>query len=159
MFDLPMFTLIHVLISVLGIIAGLVVVGGLMAGARMDGWTGFFLIITVLTSLTGYGFPFTQLLPPHVVGAVSLVVLAVAVVARYGQNMQGRWRAIYVVSAVTALYLNVFVLMVQLFVKTPALAELAPTQQEAPFAVTQALVFALFVGLGWLALRGFRGVR
>ncbi len=159
MFDLPTFTLIHVFISVLGIIAGLVVVGGLMTGARMDGWTAFFLITTVLTSLTGYGFPFTQLLPPHVVGAVSLVVLAVSVVARYGQDMQGRWRAIYVVSAVTALYLNVFVLMVQLFVKTPALVQLAPTQQEAPFAVTQALMLVLFVSLGWLALRGFRGAR
>lgn len=159
MFDQPTFTLIHVLISVLGMVAGLVVVGGLMAGARMDGWTAFFLITTVLTSLTGYGFPFTQVLPPHVVGAVSLVVLAVAVVARYGQDMQGRWRAIYVLSAVAALYLNVFVLMVQLFVKTPALAQLAPTQQEAPFVVTQALVLVLFVSLGWLALRGFRGAR
>jgi hypothetical protein len=155
-FDLPMFTLIHVVISVLGIIAGLVVVGGLMAGARLDGWTGLFLATTVLTSLTGFGFPFTQVSPPHVVGVLSLVVLAVCLAARYWKQLEGGWRTTYVVTAVAALYLNVFVLVVQLFVKTPALAQLAPTQQEAPFAVTQALVFALFVWIGWAAVRGFR---
>lgn len=159
MFELPMFTLIHVLLSVLGLMAGLVVLGGLLAGDAMEGWTAFFLITTVLTSLTGYGFPFTRVLPPHVVGAVSLAVLALAVVARYGQQMQGRWRTVYVLSAVAALYLNVLVLLVQLFVKTPALAELAPTQQEAPFALTQAGVLLLFLGLGWQALRGFRELR
>jgi hypothetical protein len=146
-FDLPMFTLIHVVISVLGIIAGLVVVGGLMAGARLDGWTGLFLATTVLTSLTGFGFPFTQVSPPHVVGVLSLVVLAVCLAARYWKQLEGGWRTTYVVTAVAALYLNVFVLVVQLFVKTPALAQLAPTQQEAPFAVTQALVFFLLCGL------------
>jgi len=156
MFELPMFTLIHVVISVLGIIAGLVVVGGLMAGARMDGWTVFFLATTILTSVTGFGFPFTNVLPPHVVGAISLVVLAVCLAARYLKRLEGGWRSTYVVTAVTALYLNVFVLVVQLFVKTPPLAQLAPTQQEAPFAVTQALVLALFVWMGWAAVRGFR---
>jgi hypothetical protein len=155
-FDLQIYTLIHVVISVLGIIAGLVVVGGLMSGARLDAWTALFLATTVLTSLTGFGFPFTKVAPPHVVGALSLVVLAVCLAARYWKQMQGGWRATYVVTAVAALYLNVFVLVVQLFLKTPPLAELAPTQQEAPFAVTQALVLALFVWLGWAALRGFR---
>jgi len=155
-FDLPMFTLIHVVISVLGIITGLVVVGGLMAGARMDGWNAFFLATTILTSVTGFGFPFTKVSPPHVVGAISLVVLAVCLAARYWKQLEGRWRATYVVTAVAALYLNVFVLVVQLFAKTPALAQLAPTQQEAPFAVTQALVLALFVWIGWAAVRGFR---
>jgi hypothetical protein len=155
-FDLPMFTLIHVVISVLGIITGLVVVGGLMAGARMDGWTAFFLATTILTSVTGFGFPFTKVSPPHVVGAISLVVLAVCLAARYWNQMEGGWRTTYVVTAVAALYLNVFVLVVQLFAKTPALAQLAPTQQEAPFAVTQALVLALFVWIGWAAVRGFR---
>jgi hypothetical protein len=155
-FDLPMFTLIHVVISVLGIITGLVVVGGLMAGARMDGWTAVFLATTILTSVTGFGFPFTKVSPPHVVGAISLVVLAVCLAARYWKQMESGWRTTYVVTAVAALYLNVFVLVVQLFVKTPALAQLAPTQQEAPFAVTQALVLALFVWLGWAAVRGFR---
>ncbi|HSW23174.1 MAG TPA: hypothetical protein VLJ62_10430 [Burkholderiaceae bacterium] len=159
MFDLPTFTLIHVVISVLGIIAGLVVVGGLMSGARLDGWTTFFLATTIVTSVTGFGFPFTKVLPPHVVGAISLVVLAVCVVARYWKQLAGAWRTTYVITAVVALYLNVFVLVVQLFIKTPPLAQLAPTQQEAPFALTQALVLALFVWLGWSALRGFRGTR
>ena len=159
MFDLPMFTLIHVVISVLGIIAGLVVVGGLMAGARMDGWTVFFLATTILTSVTGFGFPFTQVLPPHVVGALSLVVLGVCLAARYLKHLEGGWRTTYVVTAVAALYLNVFVLVVQLFAKTPPLAQLAPTQQEAPFAVTQLLVLALFVWMGWAAVRGFRSGR
>ena len=159
MFELPMFTLIHVVISVLGIIAGLVVVGGLMAGARMDGWTVFFLATTILTSVTGFGFPFTKVLPPHAVGAISLVVLAVCLAARYLKRLEGGWRTTYVVTAVAALYLNVFVLVVQLFAKTPPLAQLAPTQQEAPFAVTQALVLALFVWMGWAAVRGFRSGR
>jgi len=156
MFDLSLFTLIHVVISVLGIIAGLVAAGGLAAGARLDGWTGFFLVTTILTNVTGFGFPFTKILPSHVVGALSLVVVAVCVVARYWKQLQGGWRTTYVVTTVVALYLNVFVLIVQLFVKTPALVQLAPTQQEAPFAVTQALVFVLFGWLGQAALRGFR---
>ena len=156
MLDLPMFTLIHVVISVLGIIAGLVVVGGLLAGDRLEGWTAFFFATTVLTSVTGFGFPFTGVLPPHVVGGLSLVVLAVSLAARYWKRMQGRWRATYVITCVLALYLNVFVLVVQLFTKTPPLAQLAPTQQEAPFAITQVLVLVLFLYLGWAALRGFR---
>jgi hypothetical protein len=121
-FDLPLFTLVHVVISILGIVAGLVVVGGLIAGARLSGWTAFFLISTILTSVTGFGFPFTRISTPRVVGAVSLVVLAVCLVARYWKQLQGRWRATYVIAAVAALYLNVFVLVVQLFSKTPARA-------------------------------------
>lgn len=156
MFDLPMFTLIHVIISVVGIIAGLVVVGGLMTGVRLDGWTGLFLATTILTSLTGFGFPFTKVAPPHVVGAISLVVLAACLAALYWKQLEGRWRTTYVVTAVVALYLNVFVLVVQFFIRTPLLAQLAPTQQEAPFAVSQALVLAVFVWLGWAAVRGFR---
>ena len=153
--DLPMFTLIHVVISVLGIIAGLIVAGGLIAGARMNGWTVFFLATTILTSVTGFGFPFTKVLPPHIVGGVSLLVLAICLAARYWKKLEGRWRGTYVITAVAALYLNVFVLIVQLFFKTPALAQLAPTQQEAPFALTQALVLALFVSIGRAALKGF----
>lgn len=156
MFDLPMFTLIHVLISVLGIIAGLVVIGGLMAGARLDGWTAFFLLTTILTSVTGFFFPADKVTPAHAVGAISLVVLAVCLLARYGKQMAGKWRGTYVVTAMVAVYFNVFVLVVQLFVKTPPLAQLAPTQAEPPFAITQALVLLVFVGLGWAALRGFR---
>jgi hypothetical protein len=154
--DLPVFTLIHVLISVVGIIAGLVVAGGLLAGARLDGWTALFLATTIFTSASGFGFPFTAVTPAHVVGALSLLVLAVCVAARYWKQLQGGWRVAYVITAVVALYLNVFVLVVQLFGKTPALAQLAPTQQEPPFVLAQALVLALFVWLGWAALRGFR---
>jgi len=155
-FDLPMFTLIHVVISLLGIIMGLIVVGGLVAGTRLDNWTALFLATTILTSVTGFGFPFTKLLPPHVVGILSLVVLTVCLVARYWKQLEGRWRATYVITAVAALYLNVFVLVVQLFVKTPPLSQLAPTQQEPPFAITQVLVFALFGWFGWAAVRGFQ---
>ena len=157
-FELPMFTLIHVVISVVAIIAGLVVVGGLLAGARLDGWSALFLATTILTSATGFGFPFTKVSPPHVVGALSLVVLAVCVAALYWKKLVGGWRTAYIVTAVTALYLNVFVLVVQLFVKTPPLAKLAPTQQEVPFAVTQALILLLFVWLGWTAVRAQRRV-
>ena len=155
-FELPMFTLIHVVISVLGIIAGLVVVGGLLAGERLDRWTALFLATTVLTSVSGFGFPFTKVLPAHAVGAVSLPVLAVCLAARYWKQLEGNWRSIYVTTAVAALYLNVFVLVVQLFAKTPPLAQLTPTQQEAPFLVTQALFLGLFVMLGRTALRAFR---
>lgn len=159
MFDLPMFTLVHVVISVVGIVAGLVVAGGMAAGARLDAWTGLFVAMTVLTSVTGFGFPLVAVGPPHIVGAISLVVLAVCLFARYGRKLAGGWRATYVVTAVTALYLNVFVLVAQLFAKTPALAQLAPTQKEAPFGITQALVLAMFVWLGRSALRGFGASR
>jgi len=159
MFDLQLFTLIHVFISVLGIVAGLVVLGGLLAGARLDGWTGLFLVTTILTSATGFGFPTTTTTPAQIVGALSLVVLAVCLAARYWKKLAGGWRTTYVVTAVFAIYLNVFVLVVQLFAKTPALAALAPTQQEPPFAVTQAITLGLFVWLGWAAVRGFRAGR
>lgn len=155
MFELPAFTLVHVVLSVLGIIAGLVVVGGLLAGKLLDGWTHLFVATTVLTSITGFGFSSTAILPSHVVGGLSLVVLAACIVARYQKALIGRWRTIFVATAVTALYLNVFVLIVQLFAKTPALQELAPTQSEAPFAVTQGLVLALFLWIGRAALRAF----
>jgi hypothetical protein len=155
-FDLPTFTLLHVAISLLGAIAGLVVVGGLMAGARLHGWTALFLASTTLTSVTGFGFPFATITPAHIVGVLSLIVLVACLAALYWKRLAGAWRPTYVVTAVLAVYLNVFVLVVQLFAKTPVLAQLAPTQQEAPFAVTQAVVFGLFVWLGWAALRGLR---
>ncbi|HTE14928.1 MAG TPA: hypothetical protein VK642_07600 [Burkholderiales bacterium] len=156
LFDPPIFLLIHVVLSVLGVITGLVVVGGLMAGARLDGWTGVFLATTLLTSITGFGFPFTKVLPPHVVGGISLVALAVALVARYWKQLSGGWRATYVVTAVTALYLNVFVLIVQIFTKTLPLAALAPTPGSPAHAGTQLIVLVVFVWLGWSALKGFR---
>jgi hypothetical protein len=158
-FDLPMFTLIHVVISVVGILSGLVVLGGLIAGARLDGWAALFLFMTTLTSITGFGFPASAVTPAHIVGALSLLVLAGCLAARYWMKLASGWRTAYVVTATIAVYLNTFVLVVQLFAKTPALAQLAPTQQEAPFALTQAAVLGLFVWLGWAALRGFRPAR
>lgn len=158
-FDLLTFTLIHVVLSLVGIIAGLVVVGGFMAGVRFNGWTGLYLVTTVLTNVTGFGFPFAILRPSHIVGVISLVVLAVAIAARYWKHLNGAWRAVFVVSSVLALYLNVFVLIVQLFQKTPALIALAPNQSGPVFVVTHLIVLALFVILGRAAMRGFRNER
>src|ERR1700733_3953809 len=125
--SLSTFTLVHVLISLVGIVFGLLVVYGLIQGKRFDGGTAIFLATTVLTSLTGFLFPFTHLLPSHIVGIISLVVLAVAIVARYARHLEGIWRLTYVVTAMIALYLNVFVAVVQSFEKVPALQSFAPT--------------------------------
>jgi hypothetical protein len=154
--SLATFTLVHVLISLVGIVSGLLVVYGLIKGQQFDGGTAIFLATTVLTSLTGFLFPFTHLLPSHIVGIISLVVLAVAIVARYPLYLAGSWRSIYVVSAVLALYLNVFVLVVQSFLKIPAAHALAPTQKEPPFLVVQVIVIAIFIVLGIFAVKGFR---
>src|SRR3954470_2904841 len=153
---LTTFTLIHVLLSLGGILAGLVVAGGLIAGKRLDGWTGVFVVTTVSTRLSGFGFPFVTFLPSHAVAIVSLIVLPVVIVARYVKHLSGAWSGIYVVSAVLALYLNFFVLIAQLFLRLPALIAAAPTQKEPPFLVTQLLTLALFVWLGSAAVKGFR---
>jgi hypothetical protein len=153
--SLPVFTLVHILLSLVGIAAGFGVLYGLLQSRESASWTGVFLVFTTLTSLTGYLFPFERVLPSHVVGAVSLVALAVAAAALYLFRLAGACRWIYVVSAVAALYLNTFVLVVQTFVKNPALKELAPTQSEPPFLVVQALLLAAFVALGALAVRRF----
>src|SRR6266480_5498426 len=151
------FTLVHVLISLVGIASGLVVVFGLLTGKRLDGWTALFLATTVATSLTGFGFPFDQLLPSHKVGIISLAVLAVAILARYAFHLRGVWRRIYVITAIAALYFNVFVGVVQSFLKVPALRSLAPKQTEPPFLVTQLVVLAAFVVLAIVAAIRFRG--
>ena len=153
---MPIFTLVHVVISVAGIASGLVVAGGLLTAKRLDGWTACFLATTVPTSVTGFGFPFEHLLPSHIVGIISLVVLAAAIYARYAAHLACGWRAIYVITAMTALYLNVFVLVVQLFRRVPELEALAPTQSEPPFAVAQLAVLALFVVLTIAAVKRFR---
>ena len=150
------FTFVHVVISLAGILSGLVVLFGLIAGKTPHGWTALFLITTVATSVTGFMFPFHKLLPSHVVGAISLVVLAIAIFARYSRHLAGGWRRTYVISSVIALYLNVFVLIVQLFEKVPALNAMAPTQSEPPFKITQIVVLAIFVVLGIFAAKGFR---
>lgn len=158
-FDLLTFTLIHVVVSIVGIVAGLVVVGGLMAGVRFDAWTGVYFVATVLTNITGFGFPFASLLPSHIVGGVSLVVLAVGIAARYWKQLKGAWRSIFIVTTVFALYLNVFVLFAQLFQKVPAMIALAPTQTAPAFVVTHLIIIALFVVLGRAAVKGFRTER
>ena len=147
MFNLHAYTLAHVVISVVGIAAGLLVAAGMLQGKRLNRWTALFLWTTALTSITGFGFPFDQLLPSHIVGALSLIALAVAGVARYGRRLAGAWRLAYVVTAMIALYFNVFVLIVQLFRRVPALQDLAPTQSEPPFAIAQLCVLALFIAL------------
>ncbi len=154
--SLAAFTALHVVISLLGIGSGFVVLAGLVRGHRLDGWTGFFLATTIATSVTGFFFPFEKVLPSHVTGVISLVVLAAALFARYPKAMAGPWRRAWVVTATVAQYLNVFVLVVQLFLKVPALHALAPTQAEPPFAIAQGLVLVAFVWLGVRAARGFR---
>ena len=156
-FNLETYTLVHVVLSLVGIASGLLVLGGLLGGRPLDGLTMLFLTTTVATNATGYGFPVTHLLPSHVVGAISLAVLALAIYARYPARLAGRWRATYVIGAVAALYFNVFVLVVQSFMKVPGLHDLAPTQSEPPFAITQLVVLATFIVLGVLATRRFKG--
>lgn len=148
--------LIHVAISLVGIVSGFVVAFGLIAGKRLDGWTTLFLTTTVLTSVTGFFLPAHKILPSHIIGAISLVVLALAIFGRYVRHLAGGWRSTYVVSSMLALYFNVFVLVVQSFMKVPALKALAPTQSEPPFAITQGVVLVLFIVLGTAAVRKFR---
>jgi hypothetical protein len=153
---LHLYTIIHVLISLIGIFTGLVVLVGMLAGKGLDGWSKWFLATTVLTSVTGFFFPFHGFTPAIGLGIISLIVLAVAIYARYPRQLAGAWRWIYVVTAVIALYFNVFVGVVQSFEKIPALHALAPTQTEPPFKITQLAVLALFILLGILAVMQFR---
>ncbi len=150
------FTKVHVVISLVAIISGFFVTLGLLTRKRFDGLTAFFLITTVATSVTGFFFPFNGFTPAIGVGLVSMVVLAIAIFALYGHKLSGTWRWIYVVTAMLALYLNVFVLIVQLFQKLPALKALAPTQSEAPFLLAQLAAVALFVVLTIFGVIRFR---
>jgi hypothetical protein len=149
-------TFVHVVLSLIGIASGLIVLFGLLGNQRLDTWTAIFLITTVATSVTGFMFPFTKLLPSHVVGIISLVVLAIALYARYPAHLSGRWSGIYAATATAALYLNVFVLVAQLFMKVPALAAMAPTQSESPFVIAQSAVLVVFAVLGGLSAVRFR---
>ena len=152
---LATYTAIHVAISLIGILSGLIVMFGLFAGKRLNGWTALFLTTTVLTSVTGFGFPFTHVTPGIKLGILSLVALTIAILARYAFHMAGVWRKTYVITAMIALYFNCFVLVVQSFEKVPALHALAPTQKEAPFAVTQLIVLILFVIFTIVAAKKF----
>jgi hypothetical protein len=149
------FTLLHVIISLIGIATGLIVVYGLLTQQAMPRWTAIFLLTTVLTSVTGFMFHSAQIGPPHIVGAISLVVLAVALFALYGKHLVGFSRVLYIFGAVFSLYLNSFVGVVQAFQKIPFFNALAPTQKEPPFLIAQALTLVLFIALGVLALRKF----
>ena len=153
--SLSTFTTLHVIISLIGIVTGLVVLLGMLGGRKLDSWTAIFLATTVLTSATGFLFPFTKLLPSHVVGIVSLVVLADRAARALRSPPRRAWRWIYVAGAVLALYLNVFVGVVQAFQKLAFLQPFAPTQTEAPFIVAQVVVLAIFVALGFLAVKRF----
>ena len=149
------FTLVHVIISLVAIAAGLIVLFGMWGAKRMPAMTALFLFTTVLTSVTGYFFPVDEIKPSHIVGTLSLVILAVSLLAIYVYHLAGRWRWIYVVTAVAALYLNVFVLVVQAFLKIPFLNQFAPKGTEPPFAIVQGIVLLLFVLGGWQAVKRF----
>jgi hypothetical protein len=154
--SVPLFTQLHVLISLVAIASGVIVAVGLNSNRAEPQWTALFLVTTILTSATGFLFHSRAIGPPHVIGALSLVILAVATYALYGRHLAGRWRATYVVTALLALYFNVFVGVVQAFQKIPALHRLAPNGSEPPFALAQLVVLAVFGLLGFRALRRFR---
>jgi hypothetical protein len=156
--SLSTFTLVHVLISLAGIVTGFIVLIGFLGDKHYGGWAALFLITTVLTSATGFLFPADQLLPSHIVGIISLIILAFAILALYAFHLKGPWRWIYVVTAMAAFYLNVFVGVVQAFQKVPVLQTLAPTQSEPSFAVAQLIVLGAFIVLGIVGVRRFHPV-
>ena len=158
--SLSAFTTVHVIISLVGIVLGIVVMFGLLGSHRMPGLTAIFLLFTILTSATGFLFPFEKLMPSHMIGILSLVLLAIACIALYGMKLSGAWRGIYVVTALISLYLNVFVLIIQSFLKVAPLHALAPSvpPSEPPFAVVQGIVLLFFVIVIVGAVRRFRPV-
>jgi len=156
--DSQAFTLFHVALSLIGILSGLIVLYGLLTANRMAGMTAIFLITTAATSVTGFFFQRDHILPSHITGIVALIVMIPTLYALYAKHLGGFWRAVYVIGAVISLYLNVFVLVVQLFLKVPALHALAPNAPavpDPPFATTQAVVLVAFIVLGFLAVRRF----
>jgi hypothetical protein len=153
---LHIYTILHILISLVAIFTGFVVLFGLLAGKNLDGWTKWFLITAVATTVTGFFFPFHGVTPAIKLGIISSVVLAVTIYARYGKHLAGAWRWIYAVGAVLTLYFNVFVAIVQSFEKIPALNALAPTQTEQPFKLSQLSVLGLFIVLGFVAAIRFQ---
>lgn len=150
-----LFLEIHVALSLIGIVVGVVVVFGLLSGKASGGWTALFLAATILTSVTGFPIAPFGFDPPRAVGTLSLVLLAAAVAALYAFHAAGPWRWIYVVTALMALYLNVFVGVIQAFEKVSFLEALAPTQKEPPFLIAQGAVLVAFVALGIAAVRRF----
>jgi hypothetical protein len=154
--SLENFTTLHVIISLVAIVSGLVVLVGMLRASRLPGWTALFLVTTILTSVTGFMFPISGVTPAIVLGLISIVILAIALAALYLKHLSGAWRWIYVTTALAALYFNVFVLIVQAFQKVPALQKLAPTQSEPPFQIAQGVTLLAIVILGTMAVRRFR---
>jgi hypothetical protein len=152
---LHIYTIIHTLISLIAIFTGLIVVFGMIGGRRLDGWTKWFLITAVLTTATGFFFPFHGVTPAIILGIISIPFLALTIFARCSKKLAGAWRWIYVVGAVICLYFNLFVLVVQAFLKIPALHAMAPTQTESPFKLTQLIVLAVSVILAIIAVVRF----
>lgn len=155
-FGLTLFTFVHVVITLIAMAAGLIAIFGMIGNNRMDGITAIFLLFTVLTSVTGFLFPIVKLTPALILGIMSIVVLAIALAARYLYAMHGAWRWIYVITAVIAQYFNSFVLVVQSFLKIPPLHALAPGGNEPPFAIAQGAVLLFYIVIGTLAVRRFR---
>jgi hypothetical protein len=154
--SVPTFTALHVLISVIGLVAGLVVVAGLLAAKVNASWTAIFLIATILTSATGFLFPFNGVTPALATGLISTPILAIALYALYAGRLAGAWRWVYVACATAALYFNFVALVAQGFLKVPALKVLAPTGSEPPFLIAQTILLAIFVALGAAAVLRFR---
>jgi hypothetical protein len=156
--SLSAFTMVHVIISLIGIVSGFAVLSGLLGSSRMAGMTALFLLTTILTSATGFLFPFEGLKPSYIVGALSLLLLAVACIALYGMKLSGAWRWIYAVTAMLSLYLNIFVLVIQGFLKVPALHALAPGEPPGGpvFGVVQGVVLVFFVLVIIGVVRRFR---
>ena len=150
---LLIFTLFHVALSLIALVAGIVVVRGLFQARETGTWLTVFLVTAIATSVTGFGFPFVKLLPSHILGIIALVVLAVTLLARYAFGLAGAWRGIWVAGLVASLYFDVFVLVAQAFGKVPGLHQLAPTGSEPPFAIAQAVVLVVFLVIGFLAVK------
>ena len=153
--SLPLFTTIHVTISLIAIVSGFIVLFGFFSSKPMNGMTALFLLTTILTSVTGFMYPFHGVTPGIIVGVLSLIVLLGAVVARYGMLLAGKARWVYVVCATIALYFNFFVLVAQSFMKIPALHNLAPNGNEPPFLIVQVLVLVFFAVAGYLGVKKF----
>jgi hypothetical protein len=153
------FTVLHVVISMIAIFSGFIVVGGMFSNTGLAGWTAFFLLMTILTNVTGFMFPIAGFTPALAVGTLSTLLLLVAVYAVYKERLRGSWRTVYVVTASIGLYLNVFVLIAQSFQKVSFLQPLAPHGNEPPFAIAQAVTLVAFLLLGWMALRKFHPTR
>jgi hypothetical protein len=154
--SLAAFTLVHVVLSLIGIGTGFIAIFGLFSGRVLRGWTGLFLWTTVLTSVTGFLFPFHGVTPGIVLGVLSMIVLLPALFLVYGGNLSGGGRRIYAICAILAEYFNVFVLFAQLFAKVPALKAIAPTQSSPAFVTTQLVVLIVFI---WLGVKAYKGMR